>query len=139
LLKVALNTINQIIVKFINLPELRIKRINHWTTRALHQNVWYGRQYSHKNMKYQISRIETDIMIIMTWNWYDLILFNITNIIHVTTSVSRKLDIHIMLTIIAFCIIMLFAQLYLKVGILLACGMHVRHRIMSLRGEAWTP
>jgi len=42
-----------------------------------------------------------------------------------------------MFKIIAFFIIKLFAQLCVRVEILLTCGKHVHHRIISLRGETW--
>jgi len=40
-----------------------------------------------------------------------------------------------MFKIIAFFIIALFAQLYVRVGILLKCGKHLHGRIISLKGE----
>ena len=53
-------------------------------------------------------------------------LFNITNIIHMITSVSRRLNILcIMLKIIALVIYNAARPIiYVKVGILLACGKH---------------
>jgi hypothetical protein len=54
-------------------------------------------------------------------------LFNITNIIHLTTSVSRRLNIScIMFKIIPFFIITLVARLHVKVGIL-----HVKSTCMT--------
>jgi len=55
-----------------------------------------------------------------------------------TISVSRRLNIHllvqcIMYKIIAFFIIKLTAQLYVRIGILLTCGKHLHGRIISLR------
>jgi len=51
--------------------------------------------------------------------------FNKSNIIHMTTSVSRRLNIlYIMFKIIAFFMITLVARLYVRVGILLTCGRH---------------
>jgi len=40
--------------------------------------------------------------------------------------------------IIVFFIIMMFAQLYVRVGILLSCGKHWHDCIISLRGEIWS-
>jgi len=57
-------------------------------------------------------------------------LFNITNIIHMTISVSRIINmlhvvLRIMFKIIAFFTISLFTQLYVRVVILLICGKHL--------------
>ena len=60
-------------------------------------------------------------------------LFNKTNIIHITTSVSRRLNILcIMFKIITFFITKL---IYVSVGTLLIRGKHLHDHIMSLRGE----
>ena len=66
------------------------------------------------------------------------ILFNKSNIILMTTSVSPRLNIFcIMFKIIAFFIITLFARLYARVGILLTYryGKHLHDCIISVRGE----
>jgi len=61
-----------------------------------------------------------------------------TNIIHMTTSVPRKLNILcIMFKIIAFFIITLFARLYVRVDILLLYEKLLHDHIISLRGEVW--
>ena len=63
---------------------------------------------------------------------------NRTNIIHMRTSVSRRLNILcIMFKIIAFFIIMLFNRLYVRVGILPTYENHFHDRIISLRGQVW--
>jgi hypothetical protein len=43
-----------------------------------------------------------------------------------------------MFRIIAFFMIMLFVRLYVRIGILLACGNHLHDSIILLRREAWT-
>ena len=60
------------------------------------------------------------------------------NIIHMATSVSRRLNILcIVFKIIALFLITLFARLYVRVSILLTCGKHLHDCIISLRREAW--
>ena len=62
--------------------------------------------------------------------------FFYNNIIHITTFVWWRLNVlYIMLKIIAFFVIPLFARLYVRVGILLTRGNHLHDRIISLRGE----
>ena len=66
-------------------------------------------------------------------------MFNKSNIILMTTSVSPRLNIFcIIFKIIAFFIITLFARLFVRVGILLTYGKHLLDRIISLRGEVCT-
>ena len=56
-----------------------------------------------------------------------------------TTSVSRRLNVlWIMFKIISFFIIALFAQLYVRVGIILTCGKHLHDRITAVRWEVCT-
>ena len=67
---------------------------------------------------------------------------NITNIIHMRTSLSRRLNIHyyvlcIMFKIIPFFIIMLFNRLYVRIDILPTYENHFHDRIISLRGQVW--
>jgi hypothetical protein len=65
-------------------------------------------------------------------------LFNRTNCIHMRTTVSRRLNILcIMFKIIAFFLIMLFALLYVRVGILLTCGKYLHVCIILLKREVW--
>jgi hypothetical protein len=65
--------------------------------------------------------------------WYLQTLLNRTNSIHMTTSMSRRLNILcIMINIIAFYIITLLSWLHVRVSILLTCD-----RIISLREEVW--
>jgi len=65
-------------------------------------------------------------------------LFNRTNVIHMLTTVSRRLNILcIMFKIIAFFLIMLFALLYVRVGILLTCGKYLHVCIILLQREVW--
>ena len=60
------------------------------------------------------------------------VFFNITNIIHITTNTYRV----IMYNMIAFFIFTLFAQLYVRIGIIDARGKHLHDRIISQR-EVW--
>ena len=65
-------------------------------------------------------------------------LFDRTNIMHMTPSMSRRLNILcIIFKIMAFFVVVLFAQLYVRVGILFIYGNHLHDRIISLRGEVW--
>ena len=61
-----------------------------------------------------------------------------TNIIHMTTSVSRRLNIlYIKFKIIVFFIITLLTMLYVRVGILLTSRKHLYDPIISLRWKVW--
>jgi uncharacterized membrane protein YhaH (DUF805 family) len=52
--------------------------------------------------------------------------FNTTNIVHMTSSVSQRLQIVcVLFKMIVFCVIALFAWLYVIVGILCTCGKHL--------------
>ena len=65
-------------------------------------------------------------------------LFNITNVIYMTTSRYRRLNILItMLMVIAFFIETLVSRLYVWVNIFLVCRIHSHHPIFSLKGEFW--
>jgi hypothetical protein len=65
-------------------------------------------------------------------------LFKRTNSMHMTTSVSLRLNkICILFKITAFFIIMLFYRLYVRIDIWLPCGKHLHDWIISLKGEVW--
>ena len=65
-------------------------------------------------------------------------LFNRNNIMHMTTFVSRRLNILcIMFKVIVVLITTLFARFYERVDILLPNGKHLHDRIISVREEVW--
>ena len=63
--------------------------------------------------------------------------FNIINIVHMTFSLPRRINILCKIT--ALFIITLFSPgyEYVRVDILLTCRKHLHDRIISLRGEVW--
>ena len=63
----------------------------------------------------------------------NILILYITDIIHMTISVPRRLNI----SCIMLFKITLFARLYMRVAILLIRDMHLHDHIISLRGEVW--
>ena len=65
-------------------------------------------------------------------------MINFCNIIHMTTSMSLRLNLYYAIhNVQDSFMIMLFVLVYVRVVILLTFGKHVHHNIMSLSGEAW--
>jgi hypothetical protein len=87
-------------------------------------------RYSLKSMSYD------DLVYYLIFKWLmPSPLLHRTNSIHMTTSVSRRLNIlWIMFKIVAFSLITLLARLYVSVGIL-TCGQDPRDCIMSTKRE----
>jgi hypothetical protein len=67
--------------------------------------------------------------------WMSFTLFNRINIMYMTTSLSRRLNI----LCIMFFIIIQFSRSYTMVGILLPCVKHSHNHIILLKGEVLEP
>jgi hypothetical protein len=106
------------------------------------KSVIFSRYWNIVESDYCFTIMSSDSLVyylIFIWWLKPLALFNRTNIIYMTTSVSWRLNIshvYIVFNIIAFFIIKLFNRLLcVRVGILLACGKYLHDHTISLRGE----
>jgi len=106
-----------------------------WQKMALTIIYWFKVDYCFTIMSYDGHVYH----LIYRWWLMPSILFNRTNIIHMATSVSRRLNMsYIMFKIvIAVFIITLFSWLYARVGFLLTRAKHLHKRIISRSGEIW--
>ena len=91
------------------------------------------------NVDYCFTIMSFDCLVyylIFEWWLKPSVLFNKTYFIHVTTSVSHRLNIKCMLfNIRVFFLATLFIQLYVKGDILLTCVIHLHGRISLLSGS----
>ena len=132
--------------------------LNHGLLRIISSFKKFFGRYQHLVEKYSVSCIQMTKYVLTIRFWFKVDcstmftitlyiiqyldngwchrLFNRTNIMHISTSVRRGLNILcIMFKIIAFFRITLFARLYVRVGILLTFGKHLHDRTISLRGD----
>ena len=104
---------------------------------------WFSPVSSTNRTHYHdIAEILLNVALTINHTWTDMcsryrvihiLMLYISDIIHMTISVTRRLNI----SCIMLFKITLFARLYVRVGILLIWDMHLHDRIISLRGEVW--